>query len=61
LFVVIGLIGTLIAWNSELMLMIIALGYLVSGVLARLAYGWGRRSRRRLQTAESANVKSASE
>ncbi|HEX3570558.1 MAG TPA: CDP-diacylglycerol--serine O-phosphatidyltransferase [Acidobacteriaceae bacterium] len=61
LFVVIGLIGTLIAWNSELMLMVIALGYLVSGVLARLAYGWGRRSRRRLQAAESADAKSASE
>jgi CDP-diacylglycerol---serine O-phosphatidyltransferase len=46
LFAVIALIGTLIAWNSELMLMVIALGYLVSGVLARLAYSWGRRRRR---------------
>lgn len=61
LFVLIGLIGALIAWNSELMLMIIALGYLVSGVLARLAYGWGRRSRQRIQTAESPDVKPASE
>ena len=48
LFALIAFIGALIAWNSELMLMVIALGYLVSGVLARLAYGWGR-SRRRLQ------------
>ena len=54
LFALIGLIGALIAWNSELLLMIIALGYLVSGVLARLAYGWGRRSRRRLRTAADA-------
>ena len=61
LFVVIGLIGTLIAWNSELMLMVIALGYLVSGVLARLAYGWGRRSRRRLQASESVDVNSMSD
>ncbi len=46
LFALIALIGALIAWNSELMLMVIALGYLVSGVLARLAYSWGRRRRR---------------
>jgi len=39
---VIGLVGALIAWNSEIMLLVIALSYLVSGVLARLAYGWGR-------------------
>ena len=61
LFALIGLIGALIAWNSELMLMVIALGYLVSGVLARLAYGWGRKSRQRLQMAESTDVKSASD
>jgi CDP-diacylglycerol--serine O-phosphatidyltransferase len=61
LFALIGLIGALIAWNSELMLLIIALGYLVSGVLARLAYGWGRRSRQRLQMAESTDAKSASD
>jgi CDP-diacylglycerol--serine O-phosphatidyltransferase len=46
LFAVIALVGALIAWNSEYMLMVIALGYLVSGVLARLAYSWGRRRRR---------------
>jgi CDP-diacylglycerol--serine O-phosphatidyltransferase len=49
LFAGIALVGALIAWKSEYMLMVIALGYLVSGVLARLAYSWGRR-RRRSQT-----------
>jgi CDP-diacylglycerol--serine O-phosphatidyltransferase len=42
---IIALVGALIAWKSEYMLMIIALGYLVSGVLARLAYSWGHRRR----------------
>jgi CDP-diacylglycerol---serine O-phosphatidyltransferase len=46
--VVIGLVGALIAWKSDYMLMFIALGYLVSGVLARLAYSWSR-SRRQAQ------------
>jgi CDP-diacylglycerol--serine O-phosphatidyltransferase len=46
LFAIIALVGALIAWKSEYMLMVIALGYLVSGVLARLAYSWGRRRRR---------------
>ena len=41
-----ALLGAMIAWKSEWMLMVIALGYLVSGVLARLAYSWGRRRRR---------------
>lgn len=45
-----ALIGALIAWKSEVMLMILALGYLISGVLARLAYSWGR-SRRRMRDA----------
>jgi CDP-diacylglycerol--serine O-phosphatidyltransferase len=40
-----GLVGALIAWKSELMLMVIALGYLVSGVFARLAYSWAHRRR----------------
>jgi CDP-diacylglycerol--serine O-phosphatidyltransferase len=44
-FALIALIGALIAWKSEYMLMVIALGYLVSGVFARLAYSWGRRRR----------------
>ena len=40
-----ALVGALIAWKSEYMLMVLALGYLVSGVLARLAYGWERKRR----------------
>ncbi len=35
-------IGTLIALYSEYMLIIIAMAYLVSGVVARLAYSWSR-------------------
>lgn len=42
LVALIAAIGTSIALFSQVMLMIIALGYLVSGVLARLAYSWGR-------------------
>ncbi|SFS17963.1 CDP-diacylglycerol--serine O-phosphatidyltransferase [Granulicella pectinivorans] len=45
-FVLIAAIGTLIYLDSEDMLMLIALGYLVSGVVARLAYSWGRGRRR---------------
>ena len=30
--------GALIAWKSEYMLLAVALGYLISGVIARLAY-----------------------
>lgn len=45
-FVLIAVIGTLIFLDSEHMLMLIALGYLVSGVVARLAYAWGRGRRR---------------
>jgi CDP-diacylglycerol--serine O-phosphatidyltransferase len=45
IFVLIGLVGALIFWQSKVMLIAIALGYLVSGVLARLAYGWRRRAR----------------
>lgn len=40
-----ALIGALIAWKSQIMLMVIAIGYLLSGLLARLAYSWGRRRR----------------
>jgi CDP-diacylglycerol--serine O-phosphatidyltransferase len=35
----------LIARFSEYMLLIIAIGYLISGVLARLAYSWSRERR----------------
>jgi CDP-diacylglycerol--serine O-phosphatidyltransferase len=45
-FALIALIGALIAWKSEWMLMVLAMGYLMSGVLARVAYSWGRRRRR---------------
>ena len=38
----IALVGVLIVRYSEYVLLIIALGYLVSGVLARLAYSWSR-------------------
>ena len=43
--VIVALVGALIVWRSDWMLMIIALGYLVSGVFARLAYSWARRRR----------------
>jgi len=46
LVAVIVAIGVLIALYSEYVLIIIALGYLVSGVLARLAYSWGQKRRR---------------
>ena len=46
LVAVIVAIGVLIALYSEYSLIIIALGYLVSGVLARLAYSWGQKRRR---------------
>ena len=38
-------IGALIVLYSEYMLIIIAMAYLVSGVVARLAYSWGRERR----------------
>ena len=44
-FVLLALAIALIARFSEIMLISIALGYLVSGVLARLAYAWSRRRR----------------
>ena len=44
-FTLIAVIFSLIAWNSEWALMILAFGYLISGVLARLAYSWRRRWR----------------
>jgi len=46
LVALLALVGALIVWKSEYMLMVIALGYLLSGVIARLAYSWGRRHRR---------------
>jgi CDP-diacylglycerol--serine O-phosphatidyltransferase len=40
-----ALIGVLLVMYSEWLLIVLALGYLVSGVLARLAYSWERRRR----------------
>lgn len=45
LVAVLAMVGALIALYSEYMLIILALGYLVSGVVARLAYSWGRERR----------------
>lgn len=46
LVAVIVAVGALIALYSEYVLIVVALGYLVSGVLARLAYSWGQKRRR---------------
>jgi CDP-diacylglycerol--serine O-phosphatidyltransferase len=46
LVAVIVAVGALIALYSEYVLIVVALGYLVSGVLARLAYSWGQKKRR---------------
>ena len=45
LVAVIVAVGALIALYSEHVLIFVALGYLVSGVLARLAYSWGQKRR----------------
>jgi CDP-diacylglycerol--serine O-phosphatidyltransferase len=45
LFAVIAVIGASIALYHQYMLIIIAMAYLVSGVVARLAYSWGRARR----------------
>jgi CDP-diacylglycerol--serine O-phosphatidyltransferase len=45
LVVVVALVGFLIFLESEWALIVIAMGYLVSGVLARLAYSWSRERR----------------
>jgi len=51
LVAVLALFGAVVVRFSEYALLVIALGYLVSGVLARLAYSW-ERSRRRPVSAE---------
>ena len=38
-----ALIGSVVFFESEYALIVIAMGYLLSGVFARLAYSWGRR------------------
>ncbi|MBB5331133.1 CDP-diacylglycerol--serine O-phosphatidyltransferase [Tunturiibacter gelidoferens] len=45
LFAVIAVVGASIALYHQYMLIIIAMAYLVSGVVARLAYSWGRARR----------------
>ena len=45
LLLILALVGALLVMESEWMLIVIALGYLVSGVLARLAYSWSRERR----------------
>ncbi len=45
LVAVLAVIGALTALYSEYVLIGIALGYLVSGVVARLAYSWSRERR----------------
>ncbi len=53
LLLVLSLVGAVLVMESEWMLLIIALGYLVSGVLARLAYSWSRERRRSAQSGPS--------
>jgi CDP-diacylglycerol--serine O-phosphatidyltransferase len=43
LVLLVVVIGIIVEWN-ETALLVIALGYLVSGVMARLAYSWNRRT-----------------
>ncbi|QHS53592.1 CDP-diacylglycerol--serine O-phosphatidyltransferase [Edaphobacter sp. 12200R-103] len=45
LVAVIVAIGALVTLYSEQVLIVVALGYLVSGVVARLAYSWGQKRR----------------
>ena len=47
LVALLALVGAIVTRFSEYALIFIALGYLVSGVIARLAYSWERSRRRR--------------
>jgi len=47
-FVLVALVGWLIFLNTQWALMIIALGYMSSGLLARLGYSWQRAIARRM-------------
>ena len=49
MLLVLALIGAILVMESEWALILLALGYLVSGVLARLAYSWSRERRRAVQ------------
>ena len=55
LVAVIVAVGALIALYSEYVLIIVALGYLVSGVVARLAYSWGQKRRRASEVSQGAD------
>ena len=50
LIVLVALLIAVVWIFSEVTLIVIALGYLVSGVIARLAYSWGRRRRQFLSS-----------
>ena len=52
LLAVLTLLAAVVIRFSEYALIVIALGYLVSGVLARLAYSWERSRRRSLSTGQ---------
>jgi CDP-diacylglycerol--serine O-phosphatidyltransferase len=52
LVAVVAAVGALIGLYSEYMLIIVALGYLVSGVVARLAYSWSRERRHHMGTGQ---------
>jgi CDP-diacylglycerol--serine O-phosphatidyltransferase len=52
LVVVLAMVVGLLLLYSEWMLILLALGYLVSGVLARLAYSWSRERRRTVASHE---------
>lgn len=52
LFTIIGVVGALIVLYHQYMLIIIAMAYLVSGVVARLAYSWGRTRRQSTVTSQ---------
>jgi CDP-diacylglycerol--serine O-phosphatidyltransferase len=52
LFTIIGVVGALIVLYHQYMLIIIAMAYLVSGVVARLAYSWGRARRHSTVTSQ---------
>ena len=53
LVAVIAFVGALIVLYSEYMLIILAMAYLVSGVVARLAYSWSRERRQNARVGRS--------
>jgi len=51
LLLLLAVLVVLVLAYNDYSLIVLSLGYLVSGVLARLAYGWGKRSQRKLHAA----------